>query len=82
MAAHIGSPIGPGVMRFWDPFCAPEIGKVGFARGFGGEIFLEFGFGGLREKGPGCALGFDQSIREDRVAEATQPTARRGALRG
>jgi len=30
--AHVGPPIGPGVVRGWDHFCAPKIKKWGFAR--------------------------------------------------
>ena len=30
--AHIGPTMGPGVLRVWDDFCAPERGDVGFCR--------------------------------------------------
>jgi len=41
-----------GVVRFWDPFCAPKIWDRLFSRGFWGEFFLIWGGGGLRGEGP------------------------------
>jgi hypothetical protein len=34
--------MGPGVLRFWDPFCASRIGDVGFCPGKVGFEFFVF----------------------------------------
>ena len=44
-----------GVVRLWDPFCAPDRWNGWFSRGKRGNYFLDFEFGGLRKSGPECA---------------------------
>jgi len=36
LRAHRGPPMDRGVVRIWDPFCAPKRAEVRFSRGFWG----------------------------------------------